>query len=251
MKNALSLLLLPLALGCVVEGSGDIQTDEFDIGEPTHVSVCCGFEVVVTQGKKSSLTITGDDNLLDQILVDERRDEITIGFPESIGGFDPSEPVRVELTLPELRELDAESEVDIHLKGAFDTDEFDVELSGGSELRLDELHAKKFSYSASGDSVAHLFGVDVDELEIEASGGSWIRLDGRATTLEGEFSGGSQLTASECRAEDVELELSGESFVDVHVQKTLRVEASGGSEVLYSGDPKVTKTLSDSHVTRK
>ena len=244
MKNAFALLLLPFAIGCVVHGSGKIETEEHDIGEPTHVSVCCGFEVIVNQGNESSLSITGDDNLLAEIIVEERRDEITIGFPETLSDYEPTEAILVELTLPDLREIDGDGGVNIRLENSFQLGELDVEISGGSMFQVEELRAKKLDLSMSGGGLSDMFGLELDELDVDASSGGWIGVHGRATRIEGEFSGGGMLDAFECNADHVELELSGGSEAKVRVAKTLDVDASGGSQVTYRGEPKVKKQLS-------
>jgi hypothetical protein len=98
--------------------------------------------------------------------------------------------------------------------------------------------------TASGGSDARADGtltsIDVraGELEATASGGSDLRLTGSARSVRLRSSGGSDLNGSQLTAEEVDVQSSGGSDVMIAVRNSIVGSASGGSDVVYSGEPR-------------
>lgn len=231
------------AFGCAIEGSGNIVTEEYEVGPRTELDVCCGFEVVVTQGKERSLRVTGDDNIIERLVVREARDRLEVRLPESITGFLPSRPLLVEVTFDELRAIHGSGGVEIAL-GEFDVDRLDIDLSGGGSVRVDALVAERFSLDLSGGGTADVRDLTARSFDFEGSGGSELQVRGSVSLLEAELSGGGFIDAFSCDADDVTLDLSGGARARVTAHETLDVEASGGSDVRYRGKPRVRRELS-------
>jgi hypothetical protein len=79
--------------------------------------------------------------------------------------------------------------------------------------------------------------LDLKELDLEASGGSDVLLKGTAKIVKMEASGGSDLDTYEMKAEKCLVNVSGGSDAKVFATKELNVNASGGSDVSYKGNP--------------
>lgn len=94
---------------------------------------------------------------------------------------------------------------------------------------------------ASGGSDVRINRIDEPDLKVEASGGSHVALIGDVTDLEARASGGSVLALEDLVADFAHVHTSGGSIARVHVLEEISVEASGGSHVKVSGDPRVTK----------
>src|SRR5262245_32216203 len=74
-------------------------------------------------------------------------------------------------------------------------------------------------------------------LHVEASGGSDLRLSGTARSAPVESSGGSDLNASGLTADEADVDSSGGSDLAIAVRQRISGEASGGSDVSYTGTP--------------
>ena len=120
------------------------------------------------------------------------------------------------MTLPALVSLDASGGSDVKTEGTFASDNLRVGASGGSDLTID---------------------VAAGVLHVEASGGSDLRVSGTARSAHIESSGGSDLNAGALTAEEADVDSSGGSDVAIAVSQKISGEASGGSDVTYTGAP--------------
>jgi hypothetical protein len=240
-------LTVPMLSACAIEGSGSIETIEPPLEDRTiaELELNFGLEAVVSQGETAQVSITGDDNLLAELVVRQSGETLFIGFPDSVGGYHPTRPIRVEAVLPEAARFVSSGGGVISLDGPFDGDHFEFVLSGGGSLDAASITGKSVLVELSGGGDARLDDLDVDSVEIDSSGGGAAEVSGRAGALEANLSGGGTLDAIECEAAAVSLELSGGSDASVHATEFLDVSASAGGTVVYRGDPEtIEKDLS-------
>ena len=181
-------------LGEVV-GSGDLVTKEEFFSDFTSVDAGSGFNVEIIQSSSYSVLVTADDNVMDNILVTKSGDTLNVGVNWAVSLS--SVTLKVEITMPELREL---------------------ELSGGAQGRIEEI--------TSSDSIS-----------IELSGGSQLIGNGEAVDLTLDGSSGSQLDFADFIVQDASVELSGGSQATINLDGTLDADLSGGSQLHYYGDP--------------
>jgi len=78
-------------------------------------------------------------------------------------------------------------------------------------------------------------------LDIEAQGASKIDLRGTCETLKINGFGASDIKASELKAKNADIHLSGASHADVFASESLNAEAFGASNINCKGQPKQIK----------
>jgi hypothetical protein len=100
------------------------------------------------------------------------------------------------------------------------------------------------SFDVSGASTGSLTNIKNESLTIDASGASKIKVDGEAKELIVDLSGASRLDAENLKAEDVRVDASGASSATVVALNDLNADASGASNIRYSGEPKNVKKSS-------
>lgn len=247
-------LTAPLLNACAIQGSGNIETIQppIEAGTITELELNFGLEAVVSQGTPAEVSITGDDNLLAEIVVRQSGETLFIGFPDSVGGYRPTQPIRIEAVLPDAERFVSSGGGVISLDGPFDGDHFEFVLSGGGSLDADSIVGKSVLVELSGGGDARLDTIDVDSVDIDSSGGGATEVRGRTGALEAHLSGGGTLDAIECEADAVSLELSGGSDASVHAIELLEVSASAGGTVVYRGDPEtIEKDLSGGSELKK
>jgi len=93
-------------------------------------------------------------------------------------------------------------------------------------------------------SIPKLFIQPFQRIIENGSGGSHVTLSGSADSIDIKGSGGSHYNLQDYSVSDADINLSGGSHANVHVNGTLNVDISGGSEVSYTGEP----TLGDIEV---
>jgi|SRR5688572_3088197 len=94
------------------------------------------------------------------------------------------------------------------------------------------------SLDLSGASLAKAIGINTRRLAVGVFGSSQLTLTGSAATFDVDLSGASQLYADEFNSDVVTVECSGASKCHVHANTSITIDASGASNIYYSGDPK-------------
>lgn len=200
----------------LVIGSGELVTEEKDFTDFTIVEVGSGFEVEISQSDSYSINITADDNMLDYIEVSSPGNKLTIGLKWSYGYQNVN--LSAKITMPDLHGLEFSGGTHGIIEGFSASHEFVLELSGGSSLIG--------NFTTSGDA------------QFTLSGGSRLtELDGAANNLLISASGGSQLELSNFPVHNASVNLSGGSHANINLDERLDADLSGGSHILYVGDP--------------
>ncbi|UCF96353.1 MAG: DUF2807 domain-containing protein [Spirochaetaceae bacterium] len=199
-----------------VSGSGRIVTENFDIRGFNRVDVSHAFQVEIVQGGSYEIEVRVDENLQPHLRVERRGDTLVIGLKPAISLNTRNVTMEAKVRMPDLRGIQASGASDLRISGFSSAGDFEADLSGASFLE--------------GDITAR----DVD---IEASGASKIRLQGRARDLRLDLSGASNLDLGDFPAEDADIELSGASEVEVVLNGTLDIDASGASRLYFGGNP--------------
>jgi len=193
-------------------GSGNVITEQRQIGGFTTIAVSGAIQTIVTAGGNESLQITAEDNIapvVDAVIVDGR---LTIGIRPGTTSIRPMVAVVCRITTRSLR---------------------GVELSGASRIEVDGIDASEFSIDLSGASLFAGTGA-VDRLRINLSGASRITSPSlRAREADATLSGASVALV---RVVDVLVaHASGSSLLEYLGDPSVRFDTSGGSTVRRVG----------------
>jgi hypothetical protein len=181
------------------------------------IEVGGGIDLDVRQAQGFSVEVEAEGDPA-EIVTELRDDTLVIRRKSSTSFFFwNDDDARVHVTLPTLASLTASGGSDVRTEGNFASDNLKLVASGGSDLTI---------------------AVSAGSLEATASGGSDLRLSGSARSARVRSSGGSDLNASQLTAEEVDVQSSGGSDVMIAVRNSIVGSASGGSDVIYSGEPR-------------
>jgi hypothetical protein len=98
--------------------------------------------------------------------------------------------------------------------------------------------SKLQSYHGHGASQGTVAEVDAESFDVELSGASSLEIQsGKVDFLKGSASGASTLRAGQLEARKADVEASGASNIIVRVSDELTANASGASNIDYSGSP--------------
>ena len=111
-------------------------------------------------------------------------------------------------------------------------------ISPKNEIRVNISLPMLENLDISGASGAEVTNVTADQLKLEASGASKIKIDGTSKSLNGDASGASSIDAENLKTEDADVEASGASKITVSPTGNLKADASGASNVYYTGEPR-------------
>ncbi len=244
-----TLVLLALALaaaGCdmpstgglgQVTGSGTPATKVYDFTGFTNVSADSGFTVTITQGAEFAVSVTVDDNLVEEHLKVELDGEtLRVGLEPLWAYSDLT--LEATVTMPGLTGLEASGASTVSASGFASGDPLALTASGASTMTLIGAGAGEVGLELSG--AGRVLGeLEAQELAGEISGAGAVDLRGSAQRLQLDASGGSRFELLSLPAVDADLRLSGGSRGAVTVTGTLSADASGGSRLEYAGSPQL------------
>lgn len=214
---------------------GRTVTQEPEITDFDRLQISHAFDVTVRQGDSYRVVIEVDEAVLPHLQVDRQGSTLRIGIEPGWRIFSGPTTLRAEVTMPELAGLTASGASRVNLSGFDSSNALGITASGASRVR-GEINAGDTTIAASGASEIDLSGAYQD-LSVEASGASNVTLDGTAQNLRANASGGSEIDLSNLPVADARVEASGASTIRVQLSGTLDAEASGASNVYYSGNP--------------
>lgn len=219
-------LLMMIATGSLRSDPAIVQYRELrDLTGFTDIVLGGEIELEITQGEVFLVEIEATADALSGLhtLVDGATLDIHLGSGSDgfFGLFAPDYKVRV--TLPELKSLMVQGGAEVDGTNAFTGERLAVVSAGGSEVDLT---------------------VAVSSIAIETSDGSDIDLIGTAETATIHVNGGSDFSGIDFVAKDVSVEISGGSESSLTVADRLTGSVSGGSDLVYQGNPATTDVRS-------
>jgi hypothetical protein len=228
---ALLVIAVCLSGGCAVttiEGSGNVVTQTRTIEPVTGVSLTAPVELTIKQGPTVSLTVTGDDNILEHLRTEVKDGTLSITVDGGRPGFTslrPTAPIRCALTLPVIEAL---------------------QVSGSGSARADSLKTKELSIAVSGSGGVQINRLGAEAVSVAISGSGTVQITGEAGQESVAVSGSGDCDCGELRSAAAEVAVSGSGDVIVWAEKTLEAAVSGSGSVSYYGDPVVEEQVSGS-----
>ncbi len=197
------------------------------------VSSSGGIDVVLRQGPSTSVVVEAAPEAQDHIVTEVDGETLKIGWERNYSWrslLTSKRNVTVYITCPRLNGVSLSGGADAKGESNFSADDFRINASGGSDVRL-SLNAKT--------------------LTVQASGGSDVALAGRAERQKVDVSGGSDYNGFDLKSTTASVSASGGSDVSVSVDGEISTSASGGSDIRYRGAPRVAKSNSGGSSVRR
>jgi hypothetical protein len=208
-----------------VPGSGKVVSQTREVSAFTAIAIPYPAEVVIQQGTSESVKLEAEDNLISQLITETSDGTLLIKNKVSSWNerVNPTKPVRITITVKDLRELNFSSAGSIRIE-KLETDSLSVHLSGAGSLTVEQLKAHSFDCRLSGAGSIIASGV-ADKLTLDLSG-------------VGSFNG------AELSGASADVHLSGVGSATVHPTENLTARVSGLGSVRYYGNPKVDEHVS-------
>ncbi len=207
MKKALYFILaaIPsLAFAQVIETR---SVDAF-----TGIATSALVSVEVKSGAPCAVSLEGEAEGVNAILTTVKDGVLHI----DADGKSKSGPIKVVVTVSNLKMLDIGGAAELVSSGALIADTLTVQGSGGSQLELSSVKASA--------------------IIVDFAGASSMKLCGTTNRLTVDLSGAAELDAACCEAQVVNIETSGASNARVSAATTIVAKASGASEIMIYGD---------------
>jgi len=209
-----------------IKGNGNVVTEERNVGNYDGVSVAGWFDVELVSGNEGTITLEGEENLLEHIETKIKDGNLVIKT-ESGYNLQPSswkgKSILVTVPVEDINSVTMSGSGDIVGKTPLRSDTFEVVMSGSGDITLE---------------------VNSGDLETVLSGSGDIRLSGSASTFRVKVSGSGDVHAYDLEARDVEAVVSGSADIKVTATENLKARVSGSGDITYRGNPEKIDTKS-------
>lgn len=214
-----------LEFGGGIRGSGVVKTETRKVQDFSAISIDYPAEIVVQQGSSASVKVEAEDNLLPQLATEVR--DGTLHIESRINDWskqvNPSKPVKVTVTVKDLREIHFSSAGTLLVKG-LQAEALKMVLSGAGDVTLDK--------------------VNLGRLDTVLSGAGSIDANGTAEDVAVNISGFGSFDAPKLTSMTADVRITGAGSAVLRVEKELTATVSGAGSVNYYGSPHVEKNIS-------
>ena len=197
------------------------------------ITVSGGIDLYLSQSNNIAIAVSAaNENIRAGIKTVVEDGILKIYYDGPAGWRKRDRKLRAYVSFTELKKLNASGGCDVVLTDSLTGISFDMDLSGIS------------GFNGS---------VYVKELKINLSGFSDITISGKASSVEIDCSGSSDVNGYELVTDACHVNASGTSDIKITVNKELKANASGASNVFYKGDAVVKEkhTSGSSDVSKK
>lgn len=222
----LSLLSIVLAsiliTSCFVDDPGPLQEidRQYAIVDFDRLEMGDAFHIEVEQGNFFAVNIRGDRRNVEDLVVKKEGATLVIRYRQH---RERRHDTYIDITMPVLNALNFSGASESRVHGFSGDQDLDVYLSGASICQLD---------------------VSASHINASLSGASYLNLRGSGLEMDSDISGASILKAFNFPVLRSYVRLSGASDGQITATEKLEVSASGGSHLVYRGNPTVTSDLS-------
>lgn len=198
------------------KGDGPTVNKELSL-PPFHSLVLdISADVFITEGEAQSITVEGQENIIDQLELDVRNETWEIDFEQSC--IYNHDDLKIFITLPEIRSIEIDGSGNVVGENTFTGDNIDLTIDGSGDMDL---------------------ALEVKEVNARVEGSGDFELEGLADVVRYYVRGSGDIRAFDLEALEADVEIRGSGSVEVTVVDFLKVDIDGSGDVFYKGNPEL------------
>ncbi len=205
----------------VVEGSGNIVTEERAVSGFNQVTLSGLGDLTIVQGDTESLTIEADDNIINRITTEVIGSRLVIGMEPGFN-FNLPKGIQYRLTVKDLTK---------------------IEITGFGNVEMDSLKTDKLTLQLTGSGNINLGDLTADSLDLTISGFGSADVAGSVQDQEVTITGSGNFDAEDLQSETANVTIGGFGSANIWVKSALDVRITGSGSVDYYGSPSVTQDV--------
>jgi hypothetical protein len=222
-----ALITMTLFTSCEkIKGKGEVITETRTTGDYSGISLAMTATVYFTPGAFYSLQISGQENVLKQIVTQVEGTHLSIKVRNGVI-LGSHESITVYVTAPDVNDLNVSGSGDIFVDNPWNTANLSVNISGSGTVSVNDLTTEQLSAIISGS-------------------GTIRATSGKATREELNISGSGTIDFRSVECQTVYSTTSGSGDTYIHATNLLDVTISGSGDVWYYGTPAINTHFSGS-----
>ncbi len=215
------------------------ETRELDSFEAISFELPFNVEFVVSD--EPFVTLEGDEDTMDEIITDVRKNTLKIRKENS--WFDWSdEEVHVTVGYQQLSKITMAGSGDGFAED-MEADELALRIAGSADLEIDNLIANDLKISISGSGNVTLNALDADSISTSIQGAGDVELTGRVVSQKISISGSGDHNARDLHTQETDIKVQGSGDVEVWADASLNATIMGSGDIQYYGSPSLSERI--------
>jgi hypothetical protein len=199
------------SLGCI-DGSGNIKTEERNVGDFDKVVLSGNADIYIEQGTTQSVKVETDDNLMQYVTTRINGKTLIVETKENIC----TKKLNIHIVATKFEGAKIKGSGNIIGKGTLKTDKAAFVIDGSGDVDL---------------------SIEADAVKSEINGSGDIKIEGSVRFSEAEIKGSGDLKLSGLKTAKTEIKIFGSGDASIDVSSELSVEIFGSGDVVYTGNP--------------
>ena len=180
-----------------------------------EISASGSFNVELVAGKEGTITISGDENIINHIVTEVNGSKLKIGF-EKNKNYSYHSDIVITVPFEEISAVSFTGSGEITTKDTVKSADFEIKLTG----------------SGDGD-----FSVDTKNLIASVAGSGDLKITGTTEELEAKVAGSGELNCYKLTAQNADVSVSGSGDLKVNCTNKLKASVAGSGNIHYKSKP--------------
>lgn len=199
-----------------IKGNG-VQATITRTTEPyDKISTGGSFNIELVSGKEGTITIEGDENIINHIVTEVVGNELKVHF-EKDRSYNYKQDITITIPFEEISEISFAGSGNMVTKNAINATDFEAKMAGSGDCTL-EINAKNIIAKMAG------------------SGN--LKLSGTTNELEAKTAGSGDLNCTKLSSENANVAVAGSGSLEVNCTNNLIAKVAGSGNIQYKGKPK-------------
>ncbi|TYB72591.1 DUF2807 domain-containing protein [Bizionia saleffrena] len=200
-----------------IKGNGNIITITRSTSDYAGIKCAGSWDFVLVKGKEGTLTIEGEENLLDYIITEVNGDDLIIKTENNIN-LRTSFNKTITITIPfkDIDDVSLAGSGDITSKHTIISNDFETKLAGSGDIILD---------------------IEAKDTTVVVTGSGDITLSGNTDTLEASVTGSGDIHAFKLNASTANVKVTGSGDIELLCKSSLKAKVTGSGDIVYKGKP--------------
>ncbi|QXP59107.1 head GIN domain-containing protein [Olleya sp. HaHaR_3_96] len=213
--------------GKKIKGNGNVTTITRSTSDYGTIRLAGWMNFELVKGTEGTITIEGEENLLDYIITEVESNNLLIKIKNNIN-LKPSGSKTITITIPfdDIDKVSLAGSGNVSSNATIDSNNFETKISGSGDMTLD------------------IKSINVD---VTITGSGDLTITGQTKNLEASVTGSGDFHGGRLQADNAETKVTGSGGIVVYVKDNLKAKVTGSGDIEYKGNPKkVTKKVTGS-----
>ena len=232
MRTLILTLLIGIGLtSCRISSKQDFSNEDVEkkhvvLQDFSGIKVSEGIEVEIVPGNKNEAYV--ESNVMEYLQMEVEDNTLVIGYE---GWYIGNMKTRVKLIAKNIENFKANSSGEIKVKGQFDTEQANINVSSSGEVKYDfKGKVLNISASSSGEVEGNIM---VEELNIDASSSADVELKGNTDRALITASSSADVESKNLKVKKARIEASSSADVELSILESIDAHASSSGDIIY------------------